>query len=343
MTNQLLLVFLLEVKEGIIIWKLKIKDMTNELDILNETLYENSLLIKGLGEKLTPEELDIALSQMLFEVTERLPIKLVEVRDRDAIREVGPFRYSGQADTLTEEGLMPENVCEGLASVGLDRHIGPSYLRVKSLLTDGLAREFFGRQLAYVIRDYLVENPPNKPDGLVVCIPNMTGGAQIGDETRKQMQEIGVPNVWPATPYFRGARKPIDAVSGEPRMIDFIEGLMPPPENTGIVICFEELRTASETTRNALRAHRHFGYGDENDVRQLAASVFDYRHPVGVARLGEMNVEGLYLVGGKEFFDASKDLGYITDSQYETGIHWLTNPWTFTREVIEDIKRLQGE
>jgi len=76
--------------------------MTDELTILDETIHNNQLLQKGLVDKLTPKELAIALSQMLFEVTERLPIKLVEVRDRDAIGEVGPFRYSGQADTLTQ-------------------------------------------------------------------------------------------------------------------------------------------------------------------------------------------------------------------------------------------------
>ena len=214
---------------------------------LREVIHENPLLIKGLDEKLSPKELAFVLSQLLFEATNRLSIKLVEVRDLDTLAEKGPFKYSGQAETLMQEDLMPPDVYESLRQLGIERHIGPSYLRVKSLLTDGLARRLFGRQLALAIQDYLHSRPLEKSDGLLVCIPNMTGGAWIGDETRRQLTEIGVPNVWPVTPYARGTRKPIDAIIGTSRMIDYIEGIVPSPETTAAIFCFEELRTASET------------------------------------------------------------------------------------------------
>jgi hypothetical protein len=314
----------------------------NELVVLREVVHENRLLIRGLDEKLSPKELALVLSQLLFEATDRLPIKLVEVRDRIALREKGPFKYSGQAETLMQEGLMPQDVHEGLRDLGIERHIGPSYLRVKSLLTDELARRLFGRQLALAIQEYLHSKPLEKSDGLLVCIPNMTGGAWIGDETRIQLHRIGVPNVWPVTPYARETRKPIDAVTSTPKMIDYIEGMVPAPEATGAVFCFEELRTASETTSNALKIYRQFGYRGQNNVRLTAVSVFDYRHPVGVERLRRLGVDGLYLVSGKELFAASRELGYISTDQYETAIAWLTDPWGFTREVMPDIAKLQG-
>lgn len=314
----------------------------NELVVLREVVHENPLLLKGLDEKLSPKELALTLSQLLFEATDRLAIKLVEVRDHVVLREKGPFKYSGQTETLMQEGLMPSDVYEGLRHLGIERHIGPSYLRVKSLLTDGLARRLFGRQLALVIQEYLGSKPLEKPDGLLVCIPNMTGGAWIGDETRRQLHRIGVPNVWPVTPYARGTRKPIDAVTGTPRMIDYIEGMVPSPETTRAIFCFEELRTASETTSNALKMYRHFGYSEQSNVRLVAVSLFDYRHPIGLERLRRLGVDELHLVGGKEFFAASRESGYITAGQYETAIAWLADPWGFTREVMPYIVGLRS-
>lgn len=314
----------------------------NELAVLREVIHENTLLAKGLDEKLSPKELGQALSQLLFEATDRLPIKLVEIRDRVILKEKGPFKYSGHAETLMREDLMPQDVYEELRHLGIERHIGPSYIRIKSLLTDVLARCFFGRQLALVIQEHLYSKPLEKPDGLLVCIPNMTGGAWIGDETRRQLHEIGVPNVWPVTPYARETRKPIDAVTGTPKMIDYIEGIVPSPNTTGAIFCFEELRTAAETTSNALKIYRQFGYREQSNIRLVAVSVFDYRHPVGVERLRRLGVDGLYLVGGKEFFEASRDLGYITAGQYETAITWLTDPWGFTRDVMPYVLKLRS-
>jgi hypothetical protein len=310
---------------------------SNDLTILHEIIHENSLLLKGLNERLTSRELTVLLSQLLFEITNRLSVKLVEIRDRKALMENGPFKYSGQVDTLKQEGLMPADVYECLRNAGIDRHIGPSYIRVKSLLTHGLVRKLFGRQMALLIQEYLCNTPLEKPDGQLVCIPNMTGGAWIGDETRRQLEEIGLQNVWPATPYAREMRKVISTKTGSPKIIDYIEGILPTPEMTGSIFCFEELRTASETTSNALGIYRQFGYDEQANVRLVAASLFDYRHPVGVERLRILGVNSLYLVDGRGFFEVSRELGYITIDQYHMAIDWLTDPWDFARRIVAHI------
>lgn len=281
------------------------------------------------------------LSKLLFELTRNTSNKLVQVRDYEEIAKKGSFKYAGQRDTMFEEGLMPKDVHEGLKELGMDKHIGPSYLRVKGLLTFEEPRKFFGNQFSLLIKEYLEKNHLEKEDGCIVCIPNMTGGAWIGDETRRNLQEdLDVYPVWPSTPYAREMRKVIEVNKQQEKIEDFVEGPLPSPENTGAIFCFEELRTAAETTRNALQIYERFGYNKENGVRLVAASVFDYEHPVGVERLKRMNVDSLYVVNGKNFFAASNDSKYISDSQYETAIDWLSNPWDFTRRILPDIKKL---
>lgn len=300
-----------------------------------------SVMQEGLSERLGQERIVEVLATLIFELSSISPDKLVEVRDYKEIRSKGTFKYAGQADTLLNEGLMPTDIYEGLRTIGVDRHIGPCYLRVKGLLTHGLIRAFFGRQMAFLIRDYFEEHPPSKLDGFVVCIPNMTGGVWIGDETRRQLENISVRyKVWPATPYARETRKAIDVIPPGEKLVDYVEGLVPSPESTSVILCFEELRTTAETTQNATKVYRAFGYTNENNVRIVEACVFDYGHPAGVERLGRLGVDRLYLVDGKAFLEVSRKLGYISDSQYQTAIDWLSDPWEFTRKILPDIKRL---
>jgi len=328
----------------------------NELEIIEGVLEKlDSIVQKGLKERLNKEEITQVLATMLFEITNALPDsnKLVEVRDYESIASNGPFKYSGKADTMLKEGVMPKDVYKGLKSIMEEdiRHIGPSYLRVKGLLTHQPTRTFFAKQMAFLIRDYLEENPLSKPEGFIVCIPNMTGGVYIGDETRRQLENIfQYPQlideqlinykVWPVTPYARKTRKPIDVISPGEKLVDHIEGLLPSPQNTSAIFCFEELRTTAETTQNATKIYRGFEYTDENDVRIIEACVFDYGHPVCVERLKRLGVDRLYLIDGKEFFGVSSKLDYISNSEYQTASDWLTSPWDFTRKVLPDIKRL---
>jgi hypothetical protein len=298
---------------------------------------------KGLKEKLSEKEITEVLATLLFEANKTSPDKLVEVRDYEAIKSKGTFKYAGQSDTLFKEGLMPEDVYKGLKDIGLDRHIGPSYLRVKGLLTHQPTRTFFGKQMAFVIRDYLRDNPVHNLNGFVVCIPNMTGGVWIGDETRRQLENVLAKyKVWPSTPYVRETRKPIDAISPGEKFVDYVEGLMPSSKDTSVIFCFEELRTTAETSQNATKVYRRFGYGEESGVRIVEACVFDYGHQAGVERLKRLGVDRLFLVEGKGFFDVSKKLGYISDSQYRTAIDWLSSPWEFTRKVLPYVKKLAG-
>ncbi|MFQ6054787.1 MAG: hypothetical protein ACE5J3_02270 [Methanosarcinales archaeon] len=302
---------------------------------------------KGLKEKLSEEEISEVLATSLFEASIVLGQRLIEVRDYETIESKGTFKYSGKANTIFGEGLMPDDVYKGLKSIPElkedTRHIGPSYLRVKGLLTYKKLRELFATQMAFVIRDYLKENSLQK-DGDIVFLPNMTGGAWIGDETRRQAEKIlSGYRICPTTPYARATRKPIDVISEKLKFTDSVEGLMPSPVNTAMVINFEELRTTVETTQNAIKMLRHFGYNEENKVRLSAACVFDYRHPVGVERLRRLGVDGIYLVDGKTFFNVSREMGYITNSQHQTAIDWLSDPWGFTRKVLPYVKRLAGK
>ena len=308
-----------------------------------EGVLATSLAEKGMEEPLTEEETAQLLAHMLFGVTNETGIKLVEVRDFPKIAEVGTFKYSGQADTMHAEGLMPDDIYEGLRDLKIDRHIGPCYLRVKGLLTHIPTRILFGRQMAFIVRDYLDSKPLTKETGYVVSAPNMTGGAFIGDETGRQLQTIltAYP-VWPATPYTRDIRKPIDAVKKGAAFVDGVEGLVPSPEETGAVLCFEELRTVAETTRNATLHYTQHGYNEQNGVRIVEMCVFDYRHPAGLARLESLGVDGLYAVNGKTFIQECRKLGYISDSQEGTALGWLAQPWEFTRQVLPDLRRLSG-
>lgn len=283
------------------------------------------------------------LSSLLFELTDYTSNKLVQVRDYEEISKKGTFKYAGAADTMYEEGFMPKDVFEELNQLKIKNHIGPSYLRVKGLLTFSAPRKYFGKKLSSGVMEYLEEKPLSKEDGFIVCIPNMTGGAWIGDITRSMLQEREDEisgSIWPCTPYAREMRKVIEVSAQESKIEDFVEGPLPSPEDTSAIICFEELRTAAETTRNALNIYERFGYNKENDVRLIAASVFDYKHPAGTERLKRMNVDGICVVDGKEFLDASYQLNHISKSQLETAFEWLHQPWTFTRKVIPDLKKL---
>ena len=303
------------------------------------------IIKKGLKEKLTKDEITSTLAKLLFEANEVFHTRLIEVRDYGTIKKKGTFRYAGKADSLFKEGLIPKDVYDELKTIMKEdtRHIGPSYLKVKGLLTFQRIRTFFGRQMAFTIRDYLKSTPPSNPDGFLVCIPNMTGGVWIGDETRRQLEDILTEyKVWPSTPYARQMRKRIDVISPDQKFTDYIEGPVPPPKDTSIIFCFEELRTTAETTQSATRVYKGFGYTEENNVKIVESCVFDYGHPAGVERIKRLGADRLYLVDGKEFFETSKKLGYISESQYETVIDWLTTPWEFTRKVLPDVKNLMG-
>lgn len=296
----------------------------------------------GGSERLSEEAISKLLAQLLFEATNRSDNRLVEVRDYKDISEKGPFKYSGQTQTMYDEGLMPEEVYTKLKSLGIDRHVGPSYLRVKGLLTHHEIRKIFGKQMTFAIQEQLRAKKPDKPGGFVVCIPNMTGGAWIGDETARLLGDTLKEeyNVFPATPYARETRKPIDAIKNDAKFADFVEGLMPSPSTTSVIICFEELRTAAETTQNATNMYRKFGYNESNGVKIIEACVFDYGHPVGVERLNRLAVDRVYLVGGSAFMDLSRDLGYLSDTKHAAAIDWLRDPWEFTRKILPDIERL---
>ncbi len=314
-------------------------DTASELAVLNRVLDEEGITLSS-GARLSEREIASVLANMLFRVTKETGTRLVEVRDHARLAEVGPFKYSGQADTMHAEGLMPDDVYEGLTALGQNRHVGPSYLRVKGLLTAHRLRALFGRQMAFRVMEYA--HRAAERDGFVVCVPNMTGGAWIGDEAAKQLGGLIGSRAWPTTPYARETRKAIDAVPAGAKYSDYVEGVMPPPDEVSVLVCFEELRTAAETTGNAIGIHRKFGYREDNGVKVVAASVFDYRHPVGQARLRNLGVDGLYLVGGPAFFSMARIGGHIGDSQYAAGMEWLADPWGFTRKVLPHLQRLSA-
>lgn len=318
---------------------------TTSLRVLEEVLaQQDDLISRGEFERLSREDVALALVPMLFELTRRTGQKLVQVRDYDEIAEKGPFKYAGQIETMHSEGLMPEDVYTGLKELGRDSHVGPSYLRVKGLLTWMRPREFFGNQMAYEIASYLEKRPLYKKDGVIAFIPNMTGGAYIGDQTLRDSERIGLGYpIWPVTAYARDMRFGLKKVIDDTATVTYgerVEGIVPAPADTAAVICFEELRTACETTKNATDVHRVLGkYNDENGVRIIEAAVFDYRHEVGVKRLEMLGVDALYLVDGRTFFDVAHKQGYITGAQFKTAIDWLDDPWTFTRKILPKMKQ----
>ncbi len=293
---------------------------------------------EGLERRLGGEEIAKVLSTLLFEFSKKYLQSLVEVRDYKTVEEKGPFKYSGKLDALYEEGLLPERLYVELKKLGISNHVGPSYVRVKSLLTHELPRKFFGRQLVW----YLTETLEEGYDGYLVFLPNMTGGAWIGDEARREAEKILKSyKVWPCTPYVREGEKLVGVAPRKGREItDYVEGLLPPPGETSVVINVEELRTASETTRRACEILRTFGYGEENGVEVIAACVLDYGHPVGRERLKRAGVKSLYLVDGLTFFRVSRKLGYITEEQYESVEDWLKDPVGYTEKILPSIKRL---
>lgn len=291
------------------------------------------LLKEGQYNKLDKEENAKVLTGYLFNITNDLGQKMVEVRDYDKIAEEGPFKYAGRVDTMYQEGLLPKETQELFNEHGLNNHIGPSYLRVKGALTYQKLRELFGNQLTFLIKEDLDKV---SPEGEILFLPNMTGGAWIGDETKRQSQEkIKDYKIWPVTPYARGARKEIEVKSKESKLVDHVEGIVPTPEETSVAEIFEELRTTSETTCNTGKILKQHGYNKDNDVDLVAVSVYDYRHPVGVERLNREDLGQIFLVDGESFFKAALDQDFISDSEYQTGTEWLDNPWEFTRKVLQ--------
>ncbi|MCD6247055.1 MAG: hypothetical protein J7J87_01300 [Candidatus Diapherotrites archaeon] len=311
--------------------------------ILEEVMGKCEPIIeRGLKERVTSKEAAEVLSSLLFEITEKLGQKLIEVRSYETIKEKGTFKYAGQVETLHSEGIFPEDLYKEFKELGLENHIGPSYLRVKGLLTHKRVRSFFARQLAYVIKDALERDPPKNEDRFVVFLPNMTGGAWIGDETMRHAESILEQKIWPASPYMRNMRKTVEVVAKE-SITNYVEGLLPEPEETAVIINFEELRTTAETTKNAIQILKNFGYNAEKGVKIKAACVFDYRHIAGVERLKRLGVESLYLIEGLNFFEVAKEQGYINDEQYRTVNDWLNDPWKYTRKVLPMVKELIGE
>jgi hypothetical protein len=301
----------------------------------------------GLEKKLSNEEVTGVLTTLLWEITNNSDNKLVEIRDMEQIAKKGTFRYSGKAETMRNENLLPEDVFQELKTLPGNkddtRHVGPSYLRVKGLLTQHDAREFFGTQTAFRILDHLEEHPLLKPQGYVVCSPNMTGGVYIGDETGKKLRKVAAGtkvNAWSATPYLREQRKAIDTIASNDKIENYWEGYKPTIEEAGLVVCFEELRTAAETTKNATELYRHFGYNEENGVQIGEGSLFDYVHPVGAERMKRLNVVPIYAVSGDAFFKASLEKNYINKSQFETAEFWINKPWEFTKEVAPLVRKL---
>jgi hypothetical protein len=139
---------------------------------------------------------------------------------------------------------------------------------------------------------------------------------------------------------MRETRKTIDTISPTEKITDFWEGIIPTVEDAAMINCFEELRTAAETSQNATNIYKHFGYNDGNSVKVAEACLFDYRHPVGVKRLKELGVRDLYAVNGKTFFYTAANKGYISDSQLKTATDWLNDPWKFTMEVAPMVRKL---
>ena len=142
---------------------------------------------KGIKEKLSEEQITTFLVNLIFKINAVLPHKIIELRDYDEIKSKGAFKYAGKTLSLFKEGLLPNDILIDLKKIGIDRHIGPAYIRVKGLLTHQLIRTYFAKQMAFAIKDYLKRKPPEKFEGYLICIPNMTGGAWIGDETRRQI------------------------------------------------------------------------------------------------------------------------------------------------------------
>ena len=317
---------------------------TSTLEKINEIVEElDPILKEGENKKFSSEKISNLLAILLFSITRSTGQKLIEIRDYRQIEREGPFRYAGQVETLYEEDLFPHDLYTFFKKLGLDRHVGPSYLRVKGLLTHQKIRHFFAKQLSFRIYEY-VKKTPLKKDGVILFLPNMTGGAWIGDETKRVCEETYGDNIcgykiWPCTPYARKTRKPIEVLEKKPRLVDFVEGLVPEPEETALILNFEELRTSAETTKNAVKGLRYFGYDEENKVRVAGVCVFEYNHPVCKERLERLGVDSLYLVDGRTFFRVSYEKGFISQFQYKTVIDWLNDPWEFTRKILPVLKK----
>ncbi len=333
-----------------------------EFDVIDRAIAKvKPIMERGYNERLSEREIAEVLVTLLFDITKELgPVSannvLVDVRDREKIKKVGTYKYSGQANTMLNEGLIPKEVHDLLVELQNNpndpRHIGPSYLRVKGLLTHQYIREFFGSQMAFALIDELRENPPSK-DGYIVVIPNMTGGVYIGDETRRQLDDMVSDvdtinsrrlRVSPCTNYAREMRKEINAIDTGKRLIDFVEGPVPSPEATAVIVCGEELVTAAETTQNATVLYNSFGYDAAHGVKIIDTAVFYYGHPAGVERIRRLEQDGkaslVHLVGAKTFFDVAEEKGYITHEQRQIVADWLAEPWEWTKSVAPDLRAL---
>ena len=298
-----------------------------------------SALRKSHNNKLSEEEITKAFSALLFEINMRCPeYSLAVIRDKEQIRKTGIFKYSGQSETLTNEGLMPKYICNKLLEYNIDRHIGPSYLKLKGLLTEEKIRKFFGEQLAYFIGDYLNKNPIDK-EGFIVIIPNMTGGAWIADETRRQLtKNSSIYKIWPATPYMRAPRELSDLKRSDIKLSDYVEGFLPNPKDTSMIICFEDMVNTAEMSKNAIEFYKRVGYNSSSRVKYLVAAVFDYEHIAAIKRFTDLDAVCVSLVKGRNYFKVAKYQNYITETQYSTAIDWLVDPWNFTKNIMPFIK-----
>ncbi|HUC38730.1 MAG TPA: hypothetical protein VL944_01200 [Candidatus Acidoferrum sp.] len=341
----------------------RVKKIASAADVIDSVMDKYSDVVeRGKLGRLEQREVAGVLAAALFEVSRTFPDEaLVRVRDYDQIAIKGPFKYAGQVGTMKKEGLIPDDVYEGLVSVqagrvkaGDESHVGPSYLKVKGLMTNWRFREFAGRQAAFVILDHLIENPPQNRSGYIVAIPNMTGGAQIGDEIGKQLHALlekfiqQYPDsplsdlkVWPGTPYMRAARKETEIAKTKPQLNSLVEGFPLKPAEVAVILVIEELRTASETTQNARRTYEEYGYSPARGVDIYDVSFFDYRHPVGVQRAAREKAPALYVVPGFDMFLEASKQGYISDSQLNTARDWLSDPWEFTRRILPAMKSLR--
>lgn len=298
---------------------------------------ESRTIARGTHEILESAEIARLLARMLFETKGQ---KLAQVRDFKEIKRDGPFKYAGQTRTMWSEGLIPQDVYNSLEALNRSNHVGPAYLKVKGLLTSIEAREFFGTQMAFHLEALIKSLILPKPSGFVMIVPNMTGGAWIGDQTIRNLKtrNLGRYQVWDATPYARDMRIMLTKVIDDSTRVSYgkhVEGFVPKPTDTAALVCFEELRTAAETTQNATRVHRDLGgYTSKEGVKIIEGAVFDYRHPVGVQRLKMLDVGQLFIVDGETFFRTARKQGYITQSQLDTVIEWLNDPWGFTRKIL---------
>ena len=312
-------------------------------DVIHQVMLKHKQIIAYGQKHFQPSwKIDIVLADLLFSVSEKAPgFELVRVLDREQLKTTMPAKYAGQLNTMLAEGLIPPDVAASMQALGLDRHIGPSYLKVKMLMTSWEAREFFARQVAYRIREWLKANVAPDPERFIQVIPNMTGGAQVGDSIAKHLHQMCKGTgyrILPATPYMRDMRKETKVGEKGERINNHVEGFILPPERVLVNVIVEELMTVLETTGNAAKKYRQHGYTKENGVTLLAASVFNYGHPVGEGRAKALGLPTVYATRGAGVFGAGRNMRKLSPEKLENVEKWLANCWAWTMDVLPDMK-----